>query len=212
MFLEVSDHEFVLSHLILMQAPASSERGGARSVAGSVSSQKPSATKKKNSSQKDVATAKATEQKEQLAAIYRFDKHWQSRQRRRDFDATCASAERVAGKCGSYVMDQDCMKVSQELFDFVEKLRARATLFDFVRTSFKALVDYELDAKHRELLKEADPESMVNIMVGSLQMLARCHHMDVLIREGSEKPSYIDVWDCRVSTPIASFEGFSCPR
>ena len=180
MFLEVSDHDFVLSHIILMQAPASNS-GGARSVAGSVCSQKPAGSKRKGATQKDVAKAKATEQKEQLAALYSFAKHWGSRHRRRDFDAKMAACERVASRCGGYVMDEKCMLVSQQLFDVVEKLRARATLFDLIQTRFKDLVNLELTGLQVRLLKEADAKTMVNIMVSSLQMLTRCHPMDVSI-------------------------------
>ena len=164
-----------------MQAAASID---GRSDAGRSTSARGQGVKRKGS-QKDIACAKAVDEKETMEALFCFEKHWESRQRKRDFDAKLASCERVASRCGGYVMDQDCMLVSQQLFDVVEKLRERAVLFDVIRTRFSDLVNFELTGSQVRLFKEANEKTMVNIMVSSLQMLARCQSMDVSIREGS---------------------------
>ena len=84
-------------------------------------------------------------------------------------------------------MDRDCMAISQECFDLVEKLKDRSKFFDTIRLAFPTLINQALSRTQTMLLKEADQVTLVNILVSSLQMLARCDHMDVSIRDGSEE-------------------------
>jgi len=193
--------------MILVQGPASED--GQRSVAeGSVRDTRlQKARGKTGLAPKENALAKATEEKQNIEALYGFGRHWETRQRERDFNAKMAMLERVARRVGGYVMDKDCMAKSQELFDLVEKLKDRTKLFDTIRVAFHSLIRQGLTDTQRSLLQEADTVTLVNIIVSSLQMLARCHHMDLSIRGGSEEQCNIDVWDCRM-TMFIEFHSF----
>ena len=164
--------------------------------------------KAKGTSAKDNVIAKIEEERQEMLNTYTFGRHWDVRERQRDFDAKMARGERLARNCGSYLTDQKAMCLSQQMFDIVDKLKARWELFGVIRHNFPSLIDKVLDKRNEDLLKEAEPDTMVNILCQSFQMLTRSQIMEASIRSGSSLQFCKHVWDFKL--PYVSCSMFSC--
>lgn len=59
--------------------------------------------------------------------------HWESKGRRRDFDALIGRLSSAGRRCGAFLADEAAMAASQRCFDAAEKLESRQQIFDLLR-------------------------------------------------------------------------------
>ena len=127
-----------------------------------------SATKKSRRTASDVAEALATESLKSLHSKWGFEAHWRSRPRARDIETVVTKLNTAGRKAGSFLANDRLLSVSEKCFERAQALQARQELFDVWRGSFHELVAAPLSEKQLELLQEAKPETLRNMIMSQL--------------------------------------------
>ena len=100
---------------------------------------------------------------------YQFEKHWNYKQRTRDWESLINKLKSGAQNCGSFVAHPELSDLSNKMFDLIMDLEDRQRFFDTIRApeTFIILVRAALGAKDAKVLSTC-PKELLATMVLSL--------------------------------------------
>lgn len=154
-------------------------------------------SKRRRRCSNDVAIESALRLIAKVEVDMSWGEHWNSKSRKRDFDALLARLSSVGRKCGSFLSDESAASTSDRCFQVVERLEARQALFEKLRQDFAAFVTEPAPASSLKMLLEAPRNLLGSILTMGAQQLvdksvsqpasleAACHYQTMCCSVGS---------------------------
>ena len=144
------------------------DKSSARSNTGSVTADEEGPGRKKRRCAAEHVIDSATELFKSAQERWSWPAQWENKNRKRDFEGYCTRLTTSARKCAAVLADEAATSLSENIFNFVEKVEARQVLFDAVRHNFVKVAQRGLEKAELKLLQEAPPTLLGSIITAHM--------------------------------------------